>query len=70
MFAAKQTDCLKLDELCWFVERKPHTEMRENIYLMTMVKRNLRQIVGFDVAYDKSSRRIQAIIDHGDPAAK
>lgn len=60
--------CLELDELYWFIERKPHTETRENVYLMTMVSRKPRKIVGFDVAYDKSPQRIQAIVD-GAPTA-
>ena len=64
----KCSDCLELDELFWFTQRKPRTETRENVYLMTMVSRSPRQIVGFDVAYDKSPRRIQAIVD-GAPAA-
>ena len=46
----------------WFVERKPRTETRENVYLMTIVSREPRQIAGFDVAYDKSPERIQAIV--------
>lgn len=58
----KQT-FLELDELYWFVERKPNTETRENVYLMTMVSRNPRCIVGFDVAFDKSPDRIQTIVD-------
>ena len=53
----------ELDELYWYVTRKAHTETRENVYLMTMVSRNPRQIVGFDVAADKSPTRIQAIVD-------
>jgi IS1 family transposase len=36
---------------------------------MTMVSRKPRQIVGFDVARDKSPQRIQAIID-GAPSAQ
>jgi len=44
----------ELDELYWFVGEKPHTETRENTYVMTMVSRLPRQIVGFDVAFDKS----------------
>ena len=52
----------------WFIERKPRTETRENVYLMTMVSREPRQIVGHDVAFDKSPIRIQAIVD-GAPAA-
>ena len=54
---------MELDELYWFVGQKPRTETRENVYLMTMVSREPRQIVGFDVAYDKSPERIQAIVD-------
>ena len=60
---------LELDELYWFVERKARTETRENVYLMTLVSRKPRQIVGFDVARDKSPKRIQAIIDSA-PEAK
>jgi IS1 family transposase len=60
---------LELDELYWFIERKPRTETRENVYLMTMVSREPRQIVGFDVAYDKSPERIQDIVDAA-PEAK
>ena len=64
----EQTFC-ELDELYWFVERKSKAKTRENVYLMTMVSRNPRQIVGFDVARDKSPERIQAIIDSA-PYAK
>ena len=61
-------DCLELDQLYWFIERKSRTEARENIYLMTMVSRLPRQIVGLDIAYDKSPQRIQAIVDDAPPA--
>ena len=44
----------ELDEMYWFIERKPKTETRENMYLTTMVSRLPRQVVGVDVAYDKS----------------
>lgn len=53
----------ELDELYWFIRKKPHTRTHENVYLMTMVSRNPRQIVGFDVALDKSPERIQQIVD-------
>ena len=59
----------ELDELYWFVERKSKSKTRENVYLITMVSRNPRQIVGFDVARDKSPGRIQAIVDSA-PGAK
>ena len=58
----------ELDELYWYVERKADTETRENVYVITMVSREPRQIVGYDVARDKSSRRIQSIINSA-PAA-
>ena len=54
---------LELDELYWFIGKKPRTETRENTYIMTMVSRLPRQIVGFDVAFDKSPERIQNIVD-------
>jgi len=52
----------------WFVGKKPRTETRENTYVMTMVSRLPRQIVGFDVAFDKSPKRIQAIVDNAPEA--
>jgi len=60
---------MEMDELYWFVERKGTSETRENCYVMTMVSRLPRQIVGFDVAFDKSPERIQAIVD-GAPQAE
>ena len=63
-------ECLELDEMYWFIERKPRTEPRENVYLLTMVSRKPRQIVGFDVAFDKSPQRVQAIVDGGSPAGR
>lgn len=64
----ENSEVFELDELYWFIQRKPRTETRENVYLMTMVNRLPRQIVGFDVAYDKSSERIQAMVDTASPA--
>ena len=63
MTVEKWINCLELDELYWFIERKPRTETRENVYVMTMVSREPRQIAGFDVAFDKSPARIQQIVD-------
>ncbi len=37
---------VELDELYWFPEYKSRTDARENIYIMTMVSRNTRQIGG------------------------
>ena len=61
-------ECLELDELYWFIGHKPRTETRENVYVITMVSRNPRQIVGFDVAFDKAPKRVQHIVD-GSPEA-
>ena len=61
---------VELDELYWFIERKPRTATQENVYLLTMVSRSPRQIVGFDVAYDKSPHRIQQMVDAAPPASK
>jgi len=61
---------VELDELYWFIERKPRTETRENIYMLTMVSRCPRQIVGFDVARDKSPERIQDMVDDAPSATK
>ena len=63
-------EIVELDELYWFIGRKPRTATRENVYLMTMVSRETRQIVGFDVAYDKSPDRIQQMVDAAPSAAK
>ena len=63
-------ECLELDEMYWFVGKKPRTETRENIYIITMASRNPRQIVGFDVAFDKSPQRVQRIVDSGPEAKK
>lgn len=56
-------ETVELDELYWFLERKPRTETRENIYILTMVSRKPRQIVGHVVSADKSSRTIQQMVD-------
>ena len=46
-----------MDELFDYIEAKKRT------YAMTLVTRKPRQIVGFDVAHDKSKKRIQKIVD-------
>ena len=54
----------ELDELYWFIGENPRSEMRENVYVMTIMSRESRQIVGFDAAYYKSPERIQKIADN------
>ena len=54
---------VELDELYWYLEYKPRTETRENVYIMTMVSRKPRQIVGHVVSRDKLSKTIQRMVD-------
>ena len=70
MTVEKFNDCLELDEMYWYIQRKPRTETRENVYIMTMVSRNPRQIVGFEVAQDKCAWRIQSMVDNAPEAEK
>jgi len=63
-------EILEMDELYWFVFHKPNTKTRENVYITTLVSRSPRQIVAFDVAYDKAPERLQAIIDSAPEAKK
>lgn len=61
---------LEIDEMYWFIGKKARNKARKNVYLMTMVNRKPRQIVGFDVAFDKSPKRIQKIVDNTPYAKK
>ena len=54
---------MELDALYWFLEYKPRSDTRENVYIMTMVSRKPRQIVGHVVSRDKTSRTIQRMVD-------
>jgi len=56
-------EVFEMDELYHFIEHKPTHKTRENIYVTTLVSRKPRQIVGFDVAKDKSPERLQGIVD-------
>ena len=67
--SGKLADTYELDELYWFIEKKAQTETRENVYLMTMISREPRQIVSFDVQMDKKAFRLQGIADNA-PWAK
>jgi IS1 family transposase len=60
---------LEVDELYWFIGQKGTSETRENCYVIPIVSRLPRQIVGIDAAFDKSPERIQALIDAA-PAAQ
>ena len=58
----------ELDELYWFIGKKSKSETRENTYVFTMVSREPRQLVGFDVSMEKSSKYIQGIVDNAPDA--
>ena len=68
--AKRNYQYLELDELYWFIGEKGTAETRENVYLMTIVSRETREIVGFDVAFDKSPARIRAMADRAPTAEK
>ncbi len=70
MKSGKLETVFELDELYWFLEKKATTETRENIYLMTMVSREPRQIQAFRVAQDKCAWRIQEMVDEAPKPAK
>ncbi len=40
-----------------------HQGEKNRAYVITLITKKTRQIVGFDVAYDKSESRIQKIVD-------
>jgi len=63
-------EILELDELYWFINKKGDSETRENVYIITMIRRNPRQIVGFSVTEEKTSVKIQEIVDGGPEAEK
>jgi len=57
-----------MDELYWFLARKPKTETRENCYVIAMISREPRQILGFSATRNKSATTIQRIVDNAPPA--
>lgn len=65
VWISKETDftTFELDELFWFLKRKGMTKTRENIYIMTMISRIPRQIVGFRVDSSIKSSVLQEMVD-------
>ena len=53
-----------MDKLYSFIERK------NKIYVMTLVSRDKRQIVGYDIEFDKSRERIQKLVDNSSKSSK
>lgn len=61
--ADTKTEAFELDELYWFIGKRKGYENGINIYIMTMLSREPRQIVAFDVDNTVSSVRIQGMVD-------
>ncbi len=59
---------LELDELYWFIGKQSNHQTQETTYIITMVSRLPRQIVGIDVASDKAPERIQKMVDRAPEA--
>ena len=64
------SEILELDELYWFINKKSDSETRENVYIITMVRREPRQIVSFRVTEENSAMKIQEVVDSGPEAEK
>jgi len=60
----------ELDELFWFTGTRRINELGINAYIMTMVSRNPRQIVAFDVDISVKSKLIQQMTDNVPPFEK
>ena len=43
---------------------------KNRIYIITLVSRNKRQILGYEIAFDRSRERIQKLVDNSAKASK
>ena len=59
-----QKDFFEIDELYHFIKERPRTETRENTYVIPLISRTPRQILGFAVDSFKSAEVIQPIVDN------
>ena len=57
-----QAEAFELDEVYWFIKRKAQTETHSNIFVMTMISRTPRQIVGFNVDNSVNSISLQKVV--------
>jgi IS1 family transposase len=65
-----KTDSFELDEVHWFTNGRKGTENGVNTYIMTMISRNPRQILAFDVDNACDQRLIQMMVNSAPPADK
>jgi len=57
------TSAFELDEVYWFIRKRKGYENGVNTYIMTMLSREPRQIVGFAVDSAVKAERIQTMVD-------
>jgi IS1 family transposase len=60
----------ELDEICWYREIKKEKKGRKNIYLITMISRNPRQIMAYKVCEERTEEIIQKMVDNAPKAKK
>jgi len=61
-------DIFEIDELYHFINERPRTETRENVYVIPLMSRTPRQIVNFAVDNSNSAKVIQPIVDNAPDA--
>jgi len=65
-----EAEAFELDELFWFIGKRKGFENGVNTYIMTMLSREPRQIVAFDVDNSVNAASIQNMVDNTLPADK
>ncbi len=65
-----KTEAFELDELYWFIGKRKDHENGINVYIMTMLSREPRQILTFDVDNSVNAARIQQMVDNSPQAEK
>lgn len=63
-----KVETFELDEMYWYINSRKGHENGINTYIMTMVSREPRQIVAFEVDNSIRSEHIQAMVDRSLPA--
>jgi len=59
-----KTEALELDELYWFIGKRKGYENGVNIYIMTMLSREPRQLVAYAVDNSVNAKSIQQMVDN------
>lgn len=62
-------EAFEMDELFWYIKHKERTATRENTYVITLISREPRQIVGFSVNKSRTAKVMQKIVNNS-PEAK